>query len=522
MSNERHPCIVPALDWLIGDPDNLDPTTPPPTSKKMGDLYIPIQYIDRLSKFHDEPMQSTRKDSAHKLLGAMGGMLIASETDSKDGDITRFFVRKDGVRINFCDWDCISSGSSTDAAIALSQALEMQSKSAKTHNEVSIITGDNAMLAKAAAKGINILKIVPEVYTGRRKVTLPDEKVGLWTNKNRRITLREWSEIFPDEPPLNPHEFVEMSYSDTGQPINDFSNIGRFDANLDAIVHLENIKLHAPYNQIAPRTPFQAMFLEALMLSPDEAPIVIADCVFGSGKTFLTVLAGLYGANYGMGGFPPERRYDRIFVTPAEGALGHEIGFLPGDQNQKIIPKAMPILDNIYELLSIIKPASRDDLNEQIEAEVSRQSQKNDQQNKNGKKKGGGSGKKRNYHPPRNFSASKEVDRIIDSYFEFQPLINMCGRTISRSCISYDEAQNIEIWQMRELLTRLSDGSKMCITGDTSQITKPHLSDASNGLSWISVRLASSNAAVVLVDKTQESVIRHWALREIIDRIGMY
>ncbi|MBQ3305829.1 hypothetical protein IJH02_00080 [Candidatus Saccharibacteria bacterium] len=302
MSNVRHPDIVPALDWLIGDPDNLISTTTN-VGGKMEFLYIPIQYIDKLGKFHNEPRQSTRKDSAHKLLGMMGNMLVASQTERKDNNITRFFIRKDGTRINFCDWPGISSDSSTNTAIALAQLLKMQSESEKTHNQVSIITGDNATLAKAAAKGINIMKIVPEVYTGRRKVILPDEYVSSWTGKRQRITLREWGEIFPDEPPLNPHEFVEMEYADTGQPNNNFSNIGRFDADTGAIVHLENIKLHAPYNQISPRTPFQAMFLEALMLPPDEAPIIVADCVFGSGKTFLTVLAGLYGTNYRMGGF---------------------------------------------------------------------------------------------------------------------------------------------------------------------------------------------------------------------------
>ena len=49
MSNERGPRTVPALDWLIGDPENLVSNT---TDKKIGSLYIPIQYIDKLSKFH--------------------------------------------------------------------------------------------------------------------------------------------------------------------------------------------------------------------------------------------------------------------------------------------------------------------------------------------------------------------------------------------------------------------------------------------------------------------------------------
>lgn len=183
----------------------------------------------------------------------------------------------------------------------------------------------------------------------------------------------------------------------------------------------------------------------------------------------------------------------------------------------------MPILDNIYELLSIIRPQSMDDLMGQVDEELALVNEEKRQNGKKGRKNNSSnSAKKYGKNLSGNPSINKEIGQIIESYFEFQPLINMCGRSISRSCISYDEAQNIEIWQMRELVTRLAPGSKMCITGDTSQITKPHLSDASNGLSWIAVRLASSRTAVVLVDKNQESVVRHWALREIMNLIGMY
>ena len=159
---------------------------------------------------------------------------------------------------------------------------------------------------------------------------------------------------------------------------------------------------------LLPKSLTQETYID-LLTDPSKL-IVFATGPAGTGKTMLAVLAALKAYRNGT--------IERIVVTrPAVGVDDEEHGFLPGDLNEKMAPWTRPIFD--------------------IVGEYYRQS---------------------------------EIAKMLDDRtIEISPLAYMRGRTFKNSWIIADEMQNATPSQMKMLLTRLGEGSKMIVTGDTRQ-----------------------------------------------------
>lgn len=169
---------------------------------------------------------------------------------------------------------------------------------------------------------------------------------------------------------------------------------------------------------LVPKTLAQETFID--LLSNPEKLILFATGPAGTGKTMLAVLAALKAYQEGY--------CKKIVITrPAVGVDDEEHGFLPGDLNQKMAPWTRPIMDYIAE-----------------------------------------------YYRPQDINAMLE-DQII----EISPLAYMRGRTFKNAWIVADEMQNATPSQMKMLLTRLGEGSKLVVTGDTKQADRK---DDENGL----------------------------------------
>lgn len=159
---------------------------------------------------------------------------------------------------------------------------------------------------------------------------------------------------------------------------------------------------------LTPKTLSQETYLD--LLEDEQKLIVFATGPAGTGKTMLAVLAALRAYQNG--------ECSKIIITrPAVGVDDEEHGFLPGDLNAKMAPWTRPIMDYIAE-----------------------------------------------YYRPQDINAMLE-DQII----EISPLAYMRGRTFKHAWIIADEMQNATPSQMKMLLTRLGDGSKMVVTGDVQQ-----------------------------------------------------
>jgi PhoH-like ATPase len=465
-----HAALVPALDALIGDPKLLEPDED--TKLKAKELIIPTQFVHRIRDFRDE--QSSRGEASTKLLGSFSRIFESIHYSEEE-----YYTCKNGMKIRFVrdDQIKIANGESKKSSTVHTLATARYYYDAVSH-DVAILTGDNYMMALALSNDIDVARVNPEVYTGRRKLIMPDEAYRSWFGKTY-LTEDQFLDFFPDEKPLLPNEFVEFSFDHdllaTYRQTNgtfDYK-IGRFEATKEGGYCLQ--QLHYINNlphYIRPRTAGQAMLAEALMAPVDEIPIVICPSVFGTGKTYLATAIGLFLVA------EKNPHYDRIFICPRDSELGKEIGFLPGDEREKTLAKAMPIVDNIRAYVK----------------------------NKGDKKPGG--------QEMDNQSLDKQVDYLIEKHFELVSIINMGGRSISDSWILYDEAQDMERFQINQLMKRIGDGSKMIVTGDPHQVYNRHMNYHSNGLSYAAVKMAGSPyAAVITMDESE--ITRSTAAREI-------
>lgn len=182
---------------------------------------------------------------------------------------------------------------------------------------------------------------------------------------------------------------------------------------------------------IKARNKEQSFALHALR---SKIPLVCLTGIAGSGKTFLALMASLEGLN--------ERKYERIVLTRPIQTVGKDIGFLPGDMKEKMSPWLSPVIDNFRHAFKDVT---------YFEAMVAK------------------------------------------GNIEVAPLPYIRGRTFSDCIIIVDEAQNATVHELKTVITRTGNNSKIVLLGDTDQIDTPYIDKRSNGLSIVSEKLSSSS-----------------------------
>jgi PhoH-like ATPase len=161
----------------------------------------------------------------------------------------------------------------------------------------------------------------------------------------------------------------------------------------------------------------------------------------GTGKTLLALAAGLNQV-------ADEHLYDRLLVTRPVIPLGKDIGFLPGDIEEKMGPWMQPIIDNLDYLLGV-----GDD----------------GQPNRGGQR------------APRNSWGDLKGMGLL----EVEAISYIRGRSIPRQYMVVDEAQNLTPHEVKTIVTRVGEGTKIVLTGDPYQIDNPYVDAESNGLTWL-------------------------------------
>ena len=477
-----HYAIVPALDALISEPKLIYPDED--TKKKAGEMLIPYQYIDRLEEFLDDSSTS-RGEASADLLEHITDML--EEIHNKKLDV---FTCANGMKIRFVSIDGQNFVKEDKKTSTKASALATAANYNEIHpGQVAILSGDPAMLSKALLRKIDIARINPEIYTGRRKLQLPEKAYNKWFGDGY-LTQEDFAKFFPDEKPLLCNEFVEFTFDEslivcyqTNGNYKELSNrVGRFEEEcgkggaktgewvLRQLHHIYKPKEGSKEIPIEPRNAGQAMLYEAL-LAPD-IDIVICAATFGTGKTYLSVNTGLNAVK------DKNSQYDRVFICPRDPHWGEQIGFLPGDEHQKTLANAMPIVDNIRSGLKA----------------------------KGDKDKGGT--KKSNQQ------INDEVNKIIEENCELTSMVHMGGRSLANSWIIYDEAQDFEWSQMLQLVERIGDYSKMVIIGDPEQVHNKHLSRNSCGLSRAMSKFAGGKC-IAVITLNKDEIERSRAAREI-------
>ena len=234
-------------------------------------------------------------------------------------------------------------------------------------------------------------------------------------------------------------------YSDSGSPSH--SALGRFDAGQNAVVLLNPDLVKGVWG-IRSRNREQQFALDLLL--NDEIQIVTLVGKAGTGKTLLALAAGLQKT-------ADENVYNRMLVSRPVYPMGKDLGFLPGDIQEKLSPWMQPIFDNMELLL-------RDN--------------------------GAYDGKRLK---SKGKVAEKAAGQLNRSYkeliemgiMEIEPLTYIRGRSLPNQYMIVDEAQNLTPHEVKTILTRAGEGTKIVLTGDPYQIDNPYVDASSNGLTYV-------------------------------------
>lgn len=197
-----------------------------------------------------------------------------------------------------------------------------------------------------------------------------------------------------------------------------------------------------PVFGIMARNVQQTMAMD-LLLDEDIRLVTLLGSA-GTGKTLLAIAAG-------MAKVFNEERYDKLLVARPIMPLGRDIGYLPGDKDEKLTAWMQPIFDNLGYLLST--------RGAQTQAAESH-------------------------------STEQRIQKLMaDGQLVLEPLTYIRGRSIPHQFMIVDEAQNLTPHEIKTIVSRVGEGTKLVLTGDIGQIDNPYLDSSSNGLSYTAEKM---------------------------------
>jgi len=406
-------------------------------------VVVPIEVVEEIDRFKRDPSEKGRNArQVSRLLDELrekGNLADGVTIDAASGGT---------LKVVFCRSETLAqlppelkggNGDNNILAVALEQRLEQVMGS---RPPVVLVTKDTNLRIKADAVGL-----IAEDYT-TDKVAIGDLYPGvceLWLSAEQMDGLRlpgglplqglpRGPEGAP--PPLVANEGVTLI--DAAQP--NHTLLARYSGAQDALLPLQRAP-KVRLGRIQARNREQTFALD-LLLDP-AVPLVTLVGKAGTGKTLLALAAGLHQV-------ADERLYERLLVTRPVISLGKEMGFLPGDLEEKMGPWMQPIIDNLEFLLG----------------------------GEEGSGQQGGRGGQRG---PRNSWADLKGMGLL----EVEAISYIRGRSIPRQFMVVDESQNLTPHEVKTIVTRVGEGTKIVFTGDPFQIDNPYVDAESNGLTWL-------------------------------------
>ena len=202
--------------------------------------------------------------------------------------------------------------------------------------------------------------------------------------------------------------------------------------------------------RIIPRSPNQQTYVKALLKS--EVSLGVGPA--GTGKTYLAIAVAV--------SLLKKRQVERLILSRPAVEAGERLGFLPGDMKEKIDPYLRPLYDALFDMMP-----------------------------------------------------SENVERMIENgQIEVAPLAFMRGRTLANSFVILDEAQNTTPAQMKMFLTRMGENSRVCVTGDLSQIDLPP--NIKSGLKD-AIEVLEKISGISIIRFSGNDIIRHPMVTRIVN-----
>lgn len=386
------------------------------------DVYIPlivIEEMDRHKKGHEEKARNARA--------------FTREVDSlrENGNL------KDGVQLRTGGKLFITTPMDFDAAsgapMGIPRGMDLKINDdlilySAFQLDAIVVTRDLNVRLKADALGIKSedfkaakVKIQDDkVFSGHRTILMSREEMDAY----RAANFLSYKDLMPNEYVIMREEFNEKN-----------SALGRFSKRAAGIVPL--IAPKAGVWGIHPKNAEQRFAVDALL--NDEISLVSLIGKAGTGKTLLAVACGLEKT---LG----DQKYHRILISRPIVPMGKDIGYLPGDINEKLNPYMQPIYDNLDFLFS------------------------------------GHSG-----------DTNQWKSLADDGLIKVEALTYIRGRSIPMQYMIVDESQNLTPHEIKTIITRAGEGTKIVLTGDTQQIDSAYLDEINNGLTYCCDKLKTED-----------------------------
>ncbi|WP_309026538.1 PhoH family protein [Pelagicoccus enzymogenes] len=234
---------------------------------------------------------------------------------------------------------------------------------------------------------------------------------------------------------------------------------------------------------IRPRNLEQRFFMDALL--DDTISLITCYGKAGTGKTLLSTVCAIQQTVSSS-----DCKYDGVSISRPVIGVGKEIGFLPGTLEEKMNPWLQPY----YDALEVLIPSK-----EPKEPQFENKRQRNKMKDKEPSVPGKG--------------PQKPYEKLLDSgLVEIEALCFIRGRSISNRFFILDEAQQLTPHEVKTVITRISEGSKIVLIGDPAQIDNPYVDSRSNGLVYCSNRMkGQAIAAHVQLTKGERSLLAELA-----------
>ena len=297
---------------------------------------------------------------------------------------------------------------------------------------VALVTKDVNLRLKAKAAGMAVQDYLTDKVE-EAKIENAQREVQILTLDSEKMqqlvygpgTSLDWKDVCAEKPV--PNQCFKLRWKESAKG----GVCARYDADEDRVILVKSRQAYG----IRPRNDEQAMALDALLNR--KIDLVSLTGGAGTGKTLLALAAAL----------EQEHEYEQIILSRPTVVLGNQdLGFLPGDQKQKMGPFLQPLMDNLNVIKSQFRPNSREAL--RIESMLSQ-------------------------------------EKLI-----IEPLAYIRGRSLGKCYFIIDESQNLTPHEMKTIITRAGEGTKMVFTGDIFQIDQPYLDQWSNGLTHLGEKMA--------------------------------
>jgi PhoH-like ATPase len=408
------------------------------------DVILPMTIIEELDRFKKQPEMTGR--NARQVSRTLDKL-------RQQGHLIKGILLDSGgmLQVALCDRETLKQlpaeleGDSADNAI-LAVALKCKQQ---CQCPVILISKDTNLRIKADALGLNAQDYETD------KVDIQ----GLYTGiAEITVDTKQINQFFEEGTLTLPEEFFPneaLTLVDAANPSH--TALGMVNGKSNEIVPLVKIP-HIGVSRIHPRNREQRFALNLLLR--DSIQLVTLVGKAGTGKTLLAIAAGLQKV-------ADERLYSRLLISRPIVPMGRDLGYLPGDISEKLTPWMQPLYDN-FDLIF---------------------------------------GTQDSKDKPSHWRHGYE-ELIEQGFLQIEPLTYIRGRTIPQQFLIVDEAQNLTPHEVKTIITRAGEGTKIVLTGDPDQIDNPYVDAASNGLIYIVERFKNEPlAGHIILSKGERSIL---------------